>query len=301
MGGGDGTSYYANSVFLGGGTALTAVIAILVHLAVWGINPAMADLVALGAGVAGLLAGKQQSKGLLTCAMVAYIIVAIWYSLALLGYMTASSWCDGVDSTCQNPDGVMGYCCWKCGATTCEQLDGDGQKCMLRNEYKTCSCYGIDGIRSLDNSIAEVIDKQACEGYMDAYPNSEISWYCETTLARCEEGFGFFKNLPSGTGPCETEAQRGELYSGCGPSAGGLNDFSTYKQCTCNTAGCDCPAYTNKGCHGDEEGAEDINCDHLWGMTFLTFLTLAASIGASVMGCCVVCCGNDDVAGDDSG
>eukprot|EP01046_Picozoa_sp_COSAG06_P093864 COSAG06_NODE_40039_length_406_cov_0.788274_1_plen_99_part_10 len=62
MGGGDGTSYYANSVFLGGGTALFAVIAILVHLAVWGITPAMADLVALGAGVAGLLAGKQQVR-----------------------------------------------------------------------------------------------------------------------------------------------------------------------------------------------------------------------------------------------
>lgn len=233
--------------------------------------------------------------------MVAYIIVAIWYSLALLGYMAASSVCDGLDSTCQNPDGIQGYCCRKCGASTCEQDDGDGQKCMLSPAHTDCFCYGIDGIRSLDNSIADVIDKQACLDYIDDYPSSEISWDCTTTTVSCEEGWGIVKNLPSGAGPCETAAQRGAYGSGCGPSREDLNDFSTYKQCACGTAGCDCPAYTNKGCHGDEAGAEDINCDHLWGMTFLTFLTLAASILASVMGCCVVCCGNDDVAGDDSG
>ena len=234
--------------------------------------------------------------------MVAYIIVAIWYSLALMGFMAWSSFCEGLDSTCQNPDGIQGYCCWKCGASTCEQDDGDGQKCMLSPQYTVCSCYGdISGVRSAGNLVGDVIDKQECERLQGEYAEAEIGWGCETTPASCEEGWGLFKSVPSGTGSCETEAQRGELYSGCGPSGDGIDDFSTRKQCACGTAGCDCPAYTNHGCHGDEEGSEDINCDHLWGMTFLTFLTLAASIGASVMGCCVVCCGNDDVAGDDSG
>ena len=43
-------------------------------------------------------------------------------------------------------------------------------------------------------------------------------------------------------------------------------------------------------------------CDHVAGIYFLTFVVLVSAFAGSVMGCCVVCCGNDEVdGGDDSG
>ena len=56
---------------------------------------------------------------------------------------------------------------------------------------------------------------------------------------------------------------------------------------------------SNKGCH---IGTMDVGlCAHAGIIWLMMIITLAASITGSVMGCCVVCCGNDVDKSDDSG
>eukprot|EP01046_Picozoa_sp_COSAG06_P028903 COSAG06_NODE_2640_length_6527_cov_67.332141_3_plen_156_part_00 len=56
---------------------------------------------------------------------------------------------------------------------------------------------------------------------------------------------------------------------------------------------------SNKGCH---IGTMNVGlCEHAGIIWLMMIITLAASITGSVMGCCVVCCGNDVDKSDDSG
>ena len=62
--------------------------------------------------------------------------------------------------------------------------------------------------------------------------------------------------------------------------------------------------YTNKGCHAENLRERELAtlCEHKIFISFTMFVTLALSIAGSVMGCCVVCCKNDQLSGgDDSG
>lgn len=59
--------------------------------------------------------------------------------------------------------------------------------------------------------------------------------------------------------------------------------------------------YTNNGCHAENLDTGAL-CEHKIFIWITMFVTLGLSIAGSVMGCCVVCCKNDQLSGgDDSG
>ena len=50
--------------------------------------------------------------------------------------------------------------------------------------------------------------------------------------------------------------------------------------------------------HEHEDEGITIDCDHVTGVFFMTFVVWVSSLTGSIFGCCVVCCGNDEVDSD---
>lgn len=245
---------------------------------------------------------------MLTCYMLSTIAVTLWFVFALMSLTFLATACSALDAldTCQNPAGVVGYCCSACPATSCEDVDTDGiMNCEVQPAYRVSECINYDtGVRSLDNvGTDDVIDRSACDAAAVRYPdlNPPIQWYSKSNPAYCAENLGIHRAMDPGTVQCEQAADRAALGSGCGPTYTAADDFSTQKWQSCADAGgCN---FSNKGCSKDAEDAENIlECGHIWGITLLCLLTLGSSLTGSIMGCCVVCCGNDEVGGKgDSG
>lgn len=303
--GGDGTGYYNGAKITGIGNAVSAALSIIVYL-VWEMEPSPMDFFAIVTGIIGFVAGNGQNKGMLTCYMISAIVVIVYFVFAFMGYSIIAAGCgaasEGLEAMCQNPAGVEGYCCWACPSTSCESIEGGdgGLNCEVQPAYTVsyCANYG-EGMRNADGWLTNApVDRAACENAANDYPllNPPISWVTDEYAASCQENHGLNKAVGSGsTAACVTDAQRNDWGSGCGPTATGIDDFSTQKWEAC-AGNCN---YSNKGCSYDENG---LMCAHINGVYFLTFLTLCAAIAGSVMGCCVVCCGNDEVGGkDDSG
>lgn len=76
-----------------------------------------------------------------------------------------------------------------------------------------------------------------------------------------------------------------------------VTDLTTPDECN---AAVQCEYYPAETCEPKTPEEEDF-CAHVAGIFLLTFLVLITSFTGSIMGCCVVCCGNDEVGGDDSG
>jgi len=247
-----------------------------------GESLALGDILAIGTGAIGIAAGKMQNKALLIAYMVLAIITALWFGAGILPFSVLTSLCgtvnDLVDATCTNDAGEP-YCCYACTESTCPTTG-----CMWVPEYTTGSCQADEGV-----TLPTPCDKQCCETTLGA------SWSPTVMQAACQQGSpGQMVGSGHGEGTCEL-----------------TNDVVTKDQCSVmfgtysneNILSTGGPAsYSNAGCHKDTEGggADSGLCDYTTFIWLTIFITLATAIAGSVMGCCVVCCGNDQLGEGDS-
>jgi hypothetical protein len=117
-----------------------------------------ADVLAVAAGVCGIIAGMKTNKGLLIAHMVLAIIVAIWFAMAFLAWQLAMVGCgigeEWAGALCQNPKGVKDWCCFACDL----QSECDDAGCEWQNEYTVQWCEGNTGSRGWDDVYYETDD-----------------------------------------------------------------------------------------------------------------------------------------------
>jgi hypothetical protein len=243
------------------------------------------DTLAIGTGILGIAAGKMLNKGLLIAYMVLGIICALWFAAAIPLFTAATVVCgavnDVVDGACQNAAGEP-YCCFACDVDTC-----GGAGCMWQGPYTDGYCHVPAGAPEVESPC----DKNCCDDLNAGNP--DIYWSSSENSATCAIGTdGRALSSAHGQGTCETDA-----------------DVTSKDQCSVESdtysnkqtelsAGA---TYANTGCHVDD--ADTGICEYTFLIWITIFVTLGLSIAGSVMGCCVVCCGNDQLSGggDDSG
>lgn len=247
----------------------------------------MGDVLAIVTGGLGIAAGKMQNKGLLIAYMVLAILTALWFAAGIVPFTALTAGCgvvnDLVEGACVNAAGEQ-YCCFACTQTDC-----GGNGCLWVPGYTEGYCSPPEGELAAD--LPDPCDKTCCDSTDGA------NWVTSEKNAGCRDGSSEqMVGASHGQGTCLTS-----------------DDVTTKDQCDVtfgtysnlyivDTGG---PAtYSNAGCHVDTEGggADSGLCDYTGIIWITIFITLGVAIAGSVMGCCVVCCGNDELGGgDDSG
>lgn len=246
------------------------------------------DALAIVTGIVGIAAGKVSNKGLLIAYMILGVICAIVFAIAVPAFGLVASTCEAgtalINMLCQNAAGEP-YCCSACEQNTC-----GGAGCMWRGSYTTASCVIPPG-ETLSADVPEPCDYFCCQHLaMNGHPS--VYWKFETIKAGCETGFdGKVPNPAHGQGDCETESHV-TLRDQCtfDPFS---KEYTNYDM----DYGISGVTYANTGCHIDN--MDTGICDYTLFIWITILVTLGLSIAGSVMGCCVVCCKNDQLGDDD--
>lgn len=242
-------------------------------------------MIAIVAGALGIAAGKTSNKGLLIAYMVLAIITAIYFALAIGTFgaltLTCSAVNDLVDAACTNDAGES-YCCFACTEAMCEGQGG----CLWVPEYTDGSCV------SDDNSPlpSDPCDKDCCDAAVGT------RWEVTVQTAGCRVGLdGQAIGAGHGTGTCQTASDV------TNSDQCDVDLFGTYSNSYITSGGAS--TFANTGCHAETEGggADTGLCDYTTLIWITILVTLGTAIAGSVMGCCVVCCGNDGSDDSDSG